>query len=305
MPIEESWQLIDLEKIDHWHACCLMVPCSFFVFDPNRDSIMRLSTFCMATLLAVGTLGVAQATPVNLIQNGDFSQTSHPITAPTQFGTAHNGSFHATQFITDWVGNNGYEIWYPSSAAAAGVDAIGEYTSTGKEKLYGPIAAAPNGTSTFVGLDGDQTNGIQSSIGQQLDNLIVGGIYTVTFDWAAAQMQSRSGATTEYLAVSFGNVSKNTNTLSNVTQGFTGWNSGSLQFVANSDSVFLNFLSVGTPVGLPPMALLTNVSVTHDVPEPPALALFGGGLLGLGLLTMVARRREMRRRHIGGNSNFV
>jgi hypothetical protein len=42
------------------------------------------------------------------------------------------------------------------------------------------------------------------------------------------------------------------------------------------------------------MILLTGVSVTQNVPEPPALALFGGGLLGLGLLTVFARRRALR-----------
>jgi hypothetical protein len=41
------------------------------------------------------------------------------------------------------------------------------------------------------------------------------------------------------------------------------------------------------------MVLLGGVSV-HAVPEPPALAMFGGGLLGLGLLTVFTRRRALR-----------
>ncbi|MEO9088696.1 MAG: hypothetical protein ABI247_00010 [Rhodanobacter sp.] len=251
----------------------------------------------MTTLLAVGVVGMAQATAVEVVTNGDFATTSPDVTVPTQFGTSYGG-----QFITGWVGNNGYQIWYPNANDAVTKNAIGQYTGTGKEKLYGPIAAPPKGTMTFVGLDGDQTPGIQSSIGQQLTGLTIGATYTVSFDWATAQLQSRTGVTTESLEVFFGGLaSQSTSVVSNPSEGSTAWQSTSFQFVSDSTSAFLNFISVGLPVGLPPMALLTNVSVTRNVPEPPALAMFGGGLLGLGLLIMVARRREMHRRDVDGN----
>lgn len=261
---------------------------------------MRLSTLIAATALAVGSIGFASATPVNLVQNGTFAQTNNGTSVPTQFGDGSGGGFTAQQFITDWTGNNGYEIWYPNTTAAVNQNAIGEYTSTHNEMLYGPILAPPNGTQTFVGLDGDQSNGVQSSIGQNLTGLTVGATYTVSFDWAAAQLQSRTGETQTWLQVSFGSQFETTTPLDNPSESFTGcsvtsWCSTSFNFVADRSSEFLNFLSFGTPSGLPPVALLTNVSVVHAVPEPPELAMFGIGLLGIGLLTVFARRRALRR----------
>jgi hypothetical protein len=114
-------------------------------------------------------------------------------------------------------------------------------------------------------------------------------------------MQSRDGDTTSSLLVSFGDQSKSTAIEANPSHGFEGWWFESFNFVADSTSAFLNFLSVGTPSGLPPMALLGGVSVTRNVPEPPVLAMFGGGLLGLGLLTLAARRRALRLRAEGND----
>ncbi|MDA3920871.1 MAG: PEP-CTERM sorting domain-containing protein [Salinisphaera sp.] len=242
---------------------------------------MRLSTICLPVFLATVTVGIAHA---NIVTNGDFSAVSGGISAPTQFGSGYS----AGNFITGWTGNNGYEIWYPNATAASTVNAAGQYSGSGKEKLYGTISAPPSG-SAFVGLDGDSTiANVQASIRQTLTGLTAGDLYNVSFDWGGTQLQSRSGATTEYLTVSLGSNSQNTQVLNNASGGFTGWFSHTFQFVADSSSSVLNFLSVGTPGGLPPVAVLTNVSVTHAVPEPSSLGLFGLGLLGLG---WAARRR--------------
>uniref|UniRef100_UPI00258E37B5 DUF642 domain-containing protein n=1 Tax=Acidiphilium sp. TaxID=527 RepID=UPI00258E37B5 len=225
---------------------------------------MRLRTILLATGLVVGTaMGSAFAAPINLVANGDFSSVTGGITSPTQFGTATGTT---KQFISSWTGNNGYEIWYPSANAAVNVNATGQYTYTGLEKLWS-VTAPPSGPGTFVGLDGDQTHThpVQASIQQVLQDLTVGSTYQVSFNWAGAQMQSRTGPTTEYLAVSLGSQTQNTAVLNNASHGFTGWQTATLDFVASSTSETLKFLSVGTPSGLPPMALLTNVSAT-DVP---------------------------------------
>ena len=274
---------------------------------------MRIPAVLCATALTAITAGVAHA---NMIQNGNFANTNPTKTVSTQFGT----SFSAGNFITDWTGNNGYEIWYPNATAATTEDAISQYTYTRQEYLWS-ATAPPSGGPSFVGLDGDSSNGVASSISQMVTGLTVGENYSVSFNWAGAQMASRHGATTDMLAVSLSsNLMSNgsynygssinpahggkgcgwngswqdTCALSNASRGFTGWTSDTMTFTATSSSEWLNFLSVGTPSSLPPMALLTNVSLVQ-APEPGALALLGGGLLALGF-ALIQRRRAARDR---------
>lgn len=273
---------------------------------------MRFSTLFMATLLSLGAVGVAQATPTNLIQNGDFSQNSSPNgTIPTQFGgtvrsghDANGACNYGGDFINDWVGsgNGSYAIWYPSAAAASGVTACNKYNGNTSQRLPSTVVAPPMGTS-FVGLDGQP--GLNGSIQQTLSGLTTGAKYTVSFYWASTQEMSRTGPTTEKFQVSLGGQSFDTGVNSIGTQGWSGWAQQSFTFTADATSSALKFLSIGTPNGEPPFALLSGVSMTQDVPEPPVLAMFGGGLLGLGLLTVFARRREMRRRDANGNSALV
>lgn len=263
----------------------------------EKGILMRARTIVLAMSLAVGSaIGPAFATPVtNLVTNGDFSAVSGGLSSSTQFGTL--ATVAPQQFITGWTGNNGYEIWYPSANAAVTENANGQYSYTDKEKLWG-ASAPPSGPGTFIGLDGDQTNGFQASIAQVLHGLTIGSTYQVSFDWAGAQMQSSSGATTESLAVSLGSQTHDLTALSNTSEGFTGWQTASPDFVASSTYETLRFLAVGSPFGLKPFSLLTNVSVTEvpakvsaQAPEPGSLALLGSGLIGLGLVLSSRRRK--------------
>ena len=271
---------------------------------------MRLSSLCAATLLAVGAMGIAHATP-NLITNGDFSQSTH--TTPWQFGANSGGGTilgsgggsctYGGNFITGWQGNNGFEIWYPSAAAASTVNPCTRY---GETQLLSPIAAPPAGagSGSFVGMDGISSPVPHASISQTVNGLTPGARYIVTFYWGSTQLINRTGPTTEQLTVSLGGQSFNTVVNSIDTHGWSGWAQNSFTFMPSSASEILSFLSVGTPNSLPPFAVLTGVSMTRSVPEPPVLAMFGLGLFGLGLVTVFARRREMRRRDAEGNADI-
>jgi hypothetical protein len=200
-----------------------------------------------------------------------------------------DGTRWGGQIVTGWTGNNGYEL-VMFGATATTVSANSQYR-TGEEMLYGPSGGitVPGGGRNFVVMDGDVTSGIQASILQTINGLIKGMTYQLNFNWAAGQLQSRTGATTEQLQVTFGNQTRSTAVVNNSSGGLTDWMAESMIFTATATSQVLEFLSVGSPSGLPPVALLANVSM-YQVPEPMTLMLLGSGLTGL----VVARLRKRR-----------
>lgn len=239
----------------------------------------------IAMALAVGSVGIAQATP-NLITNGDFSQiptnatgtTPQPITAANykpwipQVATSH--CFLCTPLIT----------WYPDLASS----------QTGSEALTG-VTATPGGDSPFLVF-----NGVVPGDGLSQEILGLGaGVYTVAFDWAVSQLATHGLNTQNHFQISFGDQSFATPLITIPEHGFSGWQHASFTFnLTSPTNPTLNFLPLSrlgdSPSPFPGMALLDNVSMVHAVPEPPALAMFGGGVLGLGLLTIVARRAARR-----------
>jgi len=221
--------------------------------------------------LAVGSVAHAG----DVITNGNFSSSSYAAGTNDQFGTGFGG-----QGVTGWQGNGGYNIYFGTDVTT---NAISQYATPG-EHLY-PTAFPIDGA--FVALDGDTT--VQGGISQSLTGLQVGKNYTLTFDWAAGQLANRSGDITEALNVSFGAQSFNTGTLNVSSGGFSGWQHVTYVFTASSANQTLSFLSVGTPNGLPPMALLDNVSLT--VPEPATWAMMLLGFGGIG--AMIRRRRQV------------
>jgi hypothetical protein len=244
---------------------------------------MKMKIVAVIFAFAALSFGQARAGQINLVTNGDFETSTYGNN--NQFGTGYGG-----QGVTGWTGGNGYQLYFFSGTASTN-SANSQYDSgynTGAEKFYTMPPSIAGGN--FVALDGDQTNGVQGSISQSISGLTIGNQYLVSFDWATGQLQSRSGATTNSIQVTFGNQSFTTPVISTPSQGSTPWLAQSFLFTATSTSQTLTFLSAGTPTGLPPMVALDGVSVVA-APEPASLGLMGSGLALLGLFY---RRRQQK-----------
>jgi hypothetical protein len=244
---------------------------------------MKMKLICWtACLVGVALARAADATPVNLVTNGNFDSSSY--TTNNQFGTGFGG-----QGVTGWTGGTGYQLYFLAGTATTNSanSAFGNY-NYGSEKFYSLAASPAGGSGNFVALDGDPTVGGGGSISQTINNLTVGTNYLVTFDWATGQLQSRSGATTDQLLVTLGNQSFQTAVVNDASQSSTPWLQQSFTFQATSTSETLSFLNQGTPVGLPPMVALDGVSMVA-VPEPGSIALLG---VGLGLIGLARRRHR-------------
>jgi PEP-CTERM motif len=170
--------------------------------------------------------------------------------------------------------------------------------------------ASPNG-GNFVAFDGDPTPGARQSMSQTITGLTVGETYHLSFDWAGAQYEFVDGSlfgctgcwvgdTTNKFEVSLGGETHDTATADVLSQGFTGWLTGSMDFTATAASELLTFVSIGGPTSLPPVALLDGVSLTGDIPgvpgsapEPATWAMMGMGFVGLGLVAYRRRRKAL------------
>ena len=281
------------------------------------DSKRYLIAFGMAVLLPMA----AHAT--EFIKNGDFEQNT--VTSSTDDDTF---MYYNPQQPTYWNGIVDWDISardqviveYLNNASATAPDGQ-QYTNTpntaqalptsytdvstvsGDTLQPGALQTDPNG-GYFVAIDGNfgSTPG-SSFISQSVDGLTVGQAYTLTFWWGAVQLNAKSGPTTEYFNVQFGDQTQDTPVVANCTHCFSGWMQQTMTFVADSTTQLLTFTSMGQPQGEPPMTVLDMVSLTEAdqapaltpaVPEPSTWALL---LLGCALVggQVMHRRRAVDR----------
>lgn len=174
-----------------------------------------------------------------------------------------------------WIKNGGDTMWGPNNGSNNG------------------YADSPTG-GNYIGLDGDAS--YRGALSQLVTGLTIGESYTLSFWWAAGQYYLFDGATTSQFRVTFGDEVQTTEVLSVANHGFEAWRQVEMIFTATGVDQLLSFLAIGTPSGLPPVALLDGVSLTETydapapVPLPAALPLLAGGVAGLAFLRRKRRK---------------
>ena len=251
----------------------------------NFSSRKIVSGFVAIALVLSSSVGIQ----AGLISNGDFSQftSSAPGGGPTQVNNTNTGGYaslkdwtvgvnlgspitvlNAYAFITQTTGPNAYTFYYPAQSGTIG--------------LWSNPGAAPSGQQYAVTLDGYQK---AATLSQTLTGLTPNASYQVTFDWAAVQYTTATGNYKEQFQVSFGGSSQTTQLQSITNKGHSNWISESFIFKADGTSDTLTFLSLGSPSGVPPVGLLSNVNVVAtSVPEPSTVMMLGlGGICMVGV----------------------
>jgi hypothetical protein len=241
----------------------------------QATNLFRRGGLVLAALALAASATAAYADPV--IVNGNFQSLLAPGVS-SEFGDAF-----PSQEVTGWS-TNGYNfVFTPGTADSTG--AKNQFGSAPLQ-LWGPALGVNNGLpatspdgGNFIAADGAFNVG---AITQSISGLSIGTTYDIGFWFAGAQQDCCTGPTTEKWQVTFGTATQSTVTLSDPSQGFTGWQYDTMEFTATSTTQTLSFLAVGTPDGgSPPFSLLDGVTISAT-PEPSSLALMATGLFSVG-----------------------
>jgi len=224
----------------------------------------------------------ASAHAAEFVQNGGFETLTSAAPAGQSF--EFGASYIFGNAVADWQSNstNAFNLLFLNA------DPVNASTRFSENGQYLWSAPGPL-TGNFVALDGDSN--YNGPLTQMISGLTAGATYTLTFDWAAAQYADRTGPTTEQLVATIGGDSFSTAVKNNASQSSTGWFDESFTFKASGSNELLSFLSIGTPNGMPPVALLDNVSITGGVPEPATWGMMLVGVAGVGAI--MRRRRAL------------
>ena len=259
-----------------------------------------LVSFGLVSALA----GRAEAGP-NLVQNGDFSQTTgalQTLNTTTFSGGEIDDNYIYSGDLTSWSSPNtapyqgAYNLYYFGLANDKTTNADARFNENGQFLNANFTGNSPDG-GAFMALDGDPN--FTGPLEQTINGLTIGRTYELSY-WAGGELADRTNFQTVQPTGSFGSSTFATPVYTNANQSppnpantpgsFSGWMLETFYFTATQTSETLSFLANGTPAAnLPPFALLDGVSVT-DVPEPSTWAMMLVGFAGLGYAAYRRRR---------------
>ena len=158
-----------------------------------------------------------QATPINLVQNADFTGTT--LSSPGGYACDQASNTACGSRLTSWTvtcgtpgcqgGGTPTSILFPGTNGSAWNGGIGLYR----------VDNAPVSGNVFAD-DGDPA--YRSSLSQTITGLTAGHTYALNFYQAAAQQNGLSGNTTEQWQVTFG-TTQTSALMNNPSQGFVAW----------------------------------------------------------------------------------
>jgi len=239
---------------------------------------MRIrSILSCLSVLAILTANTAGAVP--LVANGKFELTTNG--GNKQLSSSPIDDIHRTT-ISGWTSSNGNDGGYNF---VLDTKLITTWDSAIWIKKYGSDMDHGN----VFASDALYYPGVLS---QAITGLTPGMSYKLSFDYAMGQQVGFDGINRDnFWQVGFGNTKQESSKLSIENGGFSGWQTATMQFTAQSAEQVLSFLALSNSPGAPPFMLLDNVNLRADVPEPSSISMMLGGF---GLLGFMARRRKAR-----------
>jgi hypothetical protein len=233
----------------------------------------------------------------NLVKNGGFENVSDGADFFINVGPSTLADWTLTSVASPYSG-----IFFATVYSATGADTTGAPYAGNYYPIYGPgdgynngFVDSPNG-GNFVSLDGELV--YRPELSQMISGLIPNERYQLSFEWGADQYDDsgtrpNSASMTQSIQASLGSQSQTTTSVDLPAHGFAGWFDQTFTFTATSSSESLSFIAIGTPNGLPPVALLDGVSLV-EVPEPAAWSLMLLGVAGVGAMARRGRSAKLR-----------